>query len=340
MPAQEPLSRWQRFAPTLTLLLAAPLVAEVLPGATRLSSLFVFPIEVCVWGGGAVLIRYAVRRGRLSWIHMLLLALALAIAEECLIQQTSLAPMVLQLKGETYARAGGVNYIYLLWALAYESTFVVFIPVHLVELIFPRQREDPWLGRPGLFTLAALFPIGSFLAWYSWTQIARPKVFHVPAYNPPAPAALTAATIIAALVFTALGPLRNTLPFPRPPRTPPPPWLLGAAGALCAALWYGLVLLAFGIAPAFPPALAAVLALVLLAAILLLLPRWTISPRWQSPHTYSIIFGAMIGSMAAGFIGFIGAAPMDLYFKIAVDLAAVGLMALLGARVRTRPTTV
>ena len=26
-------------------------MAEVLPGATRFSSLFVFPVEVCVWGG-------------------------------------------------------------------------------------------------------------------------------------------------------------------------------------------------------------------------------------------------------------------------------------------------
>jgi hypothetical protein len=52
-------------------------------------------------------------------------ALALAIAEECLIQQTSLAPMFIRLKGETYARAFGVNYVYFLWALVYEAVFVV-----------------------------------------------------------------------------------------------------------------------------------------------------------------------------------------------------------------------
>ena len=76
------------------------------------------------------------------------LALALAIAEECLIQQTSLAPMVLQLKGEMYARAFGVNYVYFLWALVYEAVFVVFLPVHLVELIFPESARRP-LGQPG-----------------------------------------------------------------------------------------------------------------------------------------------------------------------------------------------
>src|SRR6516225_7771042 len=149
-------SVWKRALPALTLVLVAPLVAEVLPGATRFSSLFVLPVEMCVWGGGALMIRYAVRRWHLGWANMLALALALAVAEECLIQQTSLAPMVLQLKGEVYARAWGVNYIYLLWALVYEVAFVVFLPVTLVELIFPDQREGLWVGKAGLVAVAVL----------------------------------------------------------------------------------------------------------------------------------------------------------------------------------------
>src|SRR6516165_5713288 len=159
-------SVWRRALPAFTLVLMAPLVAEVLPGATRFSSLFVLPVEMCVWGGGALMIRYAVRRWHLGWANMLALALALAIAEECLIQQTSLAPMVLQLKGETYARALGVNYVYMLWALVYEPVFVVLVPVHLVELIFPSRREGLWVGKAGLIATAIFFFLGSFLAWY------------------------------------------------------------------------------------------------------------------------------------------------------------------------------
>src|SRR5690242_2906255 len=139
-------SHRRRAAPALLLVLTAPLVAEVLPGATRLSSLFVLPIEMCVWGGGALLIREAVRRRRLGWRNMLLLALALAVAEEWLIQQTSLAPLVIRIKGQTWARALGINYVYFLWALVYETVFVVFLPVYLVELIFPERRDGPWLG--------------------------------------------------------------------------------------------------------------------------------------------------------------------------------------------------
>jgi hypothetical protein len=145
-------SRWKRALPALTLVLAAPLVAEVLPGATRFSSLFVLPVEMCVWGGGALMIRYAVRRWRLGWPHMLALALALAIAEECLIQQTSLAPMVLRLKGETYARAFGVNYVYFLWALVYEAVFVVILLIEGVATrsgVLTHSRSAFRLADPG-----------------------------------------------------------------------------------------------------------------------------------------------------------------------------------------------
>jgi hypothetical protein len=210
-------SIWSRAAPGLSLMVLAPMLAEVLPGATRLSSIFVLPIEVCVWGGGALFIRYAVRRWQLGWRNMLLLALALAVAEECLIQQTSLAPMVIQIKGQVYARAFGMNYVYLLWALVYERVFVVFAPVYLAELIFKRRREGLWLGQTAMVVLAVFFLLGSFLAWFSWTHIARPKVFHVPAYNPPLPALAIAAAAIAALIFCALGPFRKWLAQPATP---------------------------------------------------------------------------------------------------------------------------
>ena len=147
-------SVFRRMAPAFTLALLAPLLAEILPGATRFSAIFVFPIEVCVWGIGAVLIREVVRRKGLGWPSLLLLALVLAIAEECLIQQTSLAPLVIQLKGQVYARAFGVNYVYLLWALIYESVYVVLLPILLAELIFPARRSEGWMSKAGHRRLA------------------------------------------------------------------------------------------------------------------------------------------------------------------------------------------
>ena len=61
MDATTSQARPGRFGPAFTLVVLAPLIAEFLPGATRTSSLFVFPLEMAIWGGGALLIRAAVR---------------------------------------------------------------------------------------------------------------------------------------------------------------------------------------------------------------------------------------------------------------------------------------
>src|SRR6185437_5401020 len=76
-----------------TLLVLAPVIAEVLSGATRLSILFVLIPEVMVWGGGALLARELVRRWRAGATSLLCLGLALSVAEEFIIQQTSIAPL-------------------------------------------------------------------------------------------------------------------------------------------------------------------------------------------------------------------------------------------------------
>ena len=327
-------SIWHRAAPGLVLMLLAPVLAEILPGATRFSAIFVLPIEICVWGGGALLIRDAVRRGQLGWRNLVFLALALALAEECLIQQTSLAPLVIQIKGQNYARAFGVNYVYLLWALVYESVFVVFAPVYLAELIFRSRRDSPWLGRKAMVVVAVLFVLGGFLAWFSWTQIARPKVFHVPAYHPPLSAVAMAVAAITALIFGALGPFRRSLARPPSPLPPPAPWVLGLAAGTWATLWYGLVLLAFGIAPEVPPALPVGGGILIAVVILVLLPRWAAHSRWEERHQFATLFGAIVGSMLVSFIGFIGSLPLDLYFKIGVDVLALILLLALGTRLR------
>lgn len=311
-------------------MIASPLLTEVLPGATRFSTMFVFPIEICVWGGGALLIRYAIRRKELGWLNMLLLALALSVAEEFLIQQTSVAPMVVQIKNITYARAFGINYIYLLWAVVYETIFVVFLPIYLVELIFPQRREELWANKAGLVLVILFFVLGSFFAWYSWTQIARPDVFHVPAYNPPFETIVIAVIAICSLLFAALGPIRKKLTIKLLPLKPPRLRTLNVASALWAVLWYGLVLLAVGIAPAFPSGLAVGVGLLLVAAILFLIPRWTVDRSWNRNHAFAVIFGATLGSMIVGFIGFIGATAIDLYFKIIVDVLACVFMIVIG----------
>jgi len=330
---------WRGAAPALTLVVLAPMLAEVLPGATRLSSIFVFPVEMGVWGGGAVLIRAAVRHWRLGWRNMLLLALALVVAEEFVIQQTSLAPMAIQLAqgAPPYARAFGVNWIYLLWATGYETVFVVFLPVALAELIFPARREAAWVNGAGAAALAACFAVASFLAWFSWTQIARPRDFHVPAYVPPMETIGIGLGLILLLIAAAIGPLRRRIARPSAAWAAPPPAVAGLVAAVFTIAWYWLVLLAFGIRPDFPVAVAGAGGIAIALFVLAAFPRWAAHPSWRDAHGYAATFGAMLGSMAVGFVGFIGAAPLDLYGKAILDALAVALMVALGFKLR-RPS--
>jgi len=322
----------KNISPAIVLIFLAPLITEILPGATRFSSLFVFPIQVIVWGGGALLIRYVIRRKQLGWKSMLYLALVLSIAEEFLIQQTSIAPLVIHLKGETYARALGINYVYLLWALIYESVSVVILPIYLTELIFPERKKDLWVNKGGVVLFSVLFLLGSFAAWFTWTQIARVKVFHVPAYSPSFPLIGTAIIGISILIFMATRKSgKKSLPIQQ--INPPTSWVLMVSGGAWSVILYGLVLLGFGVQPAFPPIVAVLVGLFLAIVALYFLPRWANHTHWNRLHTFSIIFGVMLGSMLISFIGFIGALPKDLYFKIIVDAIAIFLMIRLGLKI-------
>ena len=103
-----------------------------------------------------------------------------------------------------------------------------------------------------------------------------------------------------------------------------------------ATLLYGLVLLAFGIDPVFPPIVAMAGGLLLGVIPLFLIPRWISDARWNRVHAYTLIFGVMTGSMLVSFIAFWGAAlSLDLYFKILVDLVAIILLTRMEFRMRT-----
>ncbi|HET7117682.1 MAG TPA: hypothetical protein VFI29_14400 [Hanamia sp.] len=328
----------KNIAPAITLIFLAPLVTEILTGSTRFSSLFVFPIEIFVWGGGALLIRYVVRKWQLGWKSMLFLALVLSVAEEFLIQQTSIAPLVIHLKGVTYARALGINYVYLLWALIYESVSAVILPIYLTELIFPERKKDLWIKKGGVILFSVLFLLGSFAAWFTWTQIARVKVFHLSAYKPSFMLVATAIIVIAFLIFMASA-KANKKPLPSKQLNPPALWIIMISGIIWSVLLFGLVLLGFGIQPSFPPIIALCGGLVLAVVPIYFLPKWTNNNRWGRMQTFSIIFGIMLGSMLITFVGFIGALPKDLYFKIIVDAVTILLMIRLGLKIRRESAT-
>ena len=85
-------SRWRRAAPVVILLMLSPVITNVLFGAIRITNIVALIPAAGAWGCGSLLIRELVRRRRQGWPAILILGLALALAEECVILQTSLFP--------------------------------------------------------------------------------------------------------------------------------------------------------------------------------------------------------------------------------------------------------
>lgn len=337
----ESVSSTQSAAPTRyrgtiwTLLVLAPVIAEVLSGATRLSILFVLIPEIMVWGGGALLARELVRRWRAGATSLLCLGLALSVAEEFIIQQTSIAPLPFLGANATFGRYAGVNWLYLLFMLGFESVWVVLIPVQVAELIFPERREQPWLRTRGLIATCIAFLIGSRIAWYGWTQQARPRLGATP-YHPPAVLIVACLGAIAVLILAAYllrgyghaGQLAS--------RQPASPWLLGMKAFIFGAAWFALITLVFaprpGIAVWIPLTAGCVWALL----SFILVRYWSAGRGWRDIHRFALSCGTILGCMVMSDVSAAGWTRVDLVGKFIFQICALMGLLLLARRVWRR----
>lgn len=329
-------TRLQRHrAPIWTLLVLAPVIGEVLSGSTRLSFLFVLIPEIMVWGGGALICRELVRRWRAGAPSLLLLGLALSIAEEFIIQQTSLAPLPFPGANATYGRHLGVNWIYFLFMLGYESIWVVLVPVQVTELCFPKNRDQAWLRTRGLITTCIAFIIGSFMAWYGWTQQARKQLGASP-YHPPLIAIVLGLMAIAALtVFAYL--LRETGHVGRTvSRQAANPWLIGSTTFIFGTGWWSLMVLIFAPHPSISAPLALAIGILWAVLCFALLSYFSSGNGWSESHRWATSFAATLSCMLPGYISLAGWTRPDLTFKILTNVAALFAFLLLVRTIRRR----
>jgi len=318
--------------PIWTLLVLAPVIGEVLSGSTRLSFLFVLLPEIMVWGGGALLCRELVRRWRAGALSLLLLGLALSVAEEFIIQQTSIAPLPFPGANAAYARYFGINCLYFLFMLGYESVWVVLVPVLVTELCFPSRRDHPWLRTRGIVVTCICFLVGSVLAWYGWTQQARPRLQAAP-YHPPAALILLGLSLIAALVLLAYLLRGGMRPGRSLTRHTASPWLIGVAIFVWTAVWWLLMALIFAPHPAVPAPLIIVSGTIWACAGFGLAGYWSTGAGWSDAHRFAAAFFATLSCMLPGYLSLAGWTRPDLIFKIVVNVAALIGFLLLARRV-------
>jgi hypothetical protein len=284
-----------------------------------------------------LLCREMVRRWRGGGTSLLLLGLALSIAEECVIQQTSLAPLPFPGANASYGRLWGVNWVYFLFMLGFESVWVVMVPVQVTELIFTEHRDRPWLRRKGMVAACATFVFGSFIAWYSWTQQALPKKLHMPRYHPPLLAILLALAAMGMLMVSAYllrgfggdgkRSERRWVVFP---------WVAGLVALAMGAAWFELIGLMFVPHPIrqvwVPMAVGTAWCLVAYA----LFYRWSIASGWSEVHRLAVVFGATLGCEGMPYLGAAGWPRVDLYGKMILDVLALVGFWLLAKRVLHR----
>lgn len=320
----------QRFAGSIwTLAFLAPVIAEVLSGSTRTSILFVLIPEMMVWGVGALLCRELARRWKAGGTSLLLLGLALSIAEEFLIQQTSLAPLPFAFAHGDYGRMWGINLVYFLFMLGFESVWVVVVPVQVTELIFPAWRERPWLRLRGWMVSCVVFLIGCRIAWYGWVKQARPRLGAAPYHPPIGYLAGGVATIVAliglAYVLRAVG---------RPVRSggTAPAWLAGLTAFVMGAAWFNLIGQIFVPKPwgTANQALAAGTAWALIAFALF--TWWSGKRTWSDAHRFAACWGATLACQAMPYITIASWPKIDVIGKAIFDAGALILFGWLGAK--------
>jgi hypothetical protein len=323
-------TRWWR-TPSGALILLAPLIGELLMGAIRLSYIFAIVPATLIWGCGALMIREVVYRWRGGWTSTLVLGLAVSVAFEFLVQQTSLAPIpwLQQMSIPVYDRIWGVNWLWFFFMLGYEAVWIVLVPILITELLFPQRRHDAWLRPRGLAIGAVGFVLGSVFLWALWTKVTMPLIFHMPAYQPPITTLGLGVMAILLLVATAYALRSQDQNLPITSRSAPQPWLVGVAAMLFGFPWWGLMTLVFAPRPALPLWVPLVVGTAWAAAAFLVIRRWSMTRGWSDRHRWALAFGALLVCMLAGFLGSSTWPAIDLVAKIVLNvIASVRMMSL------------
>ncbi|SDJ01415.1 hypothetical protein [Nonomuraea jiangxiensis] len=333
----------------LLLAVITPVIAELTLGNPPLSQIWLMLLWIPIYGAGTVLIRELVRRRRGGWPSILLLGLAYGIVEEGLVLQALSSPTMYGVAGWA-PRFLGLNSAYAELNLPYHAVFSVALPILLADVAFPSLRDRPYLKRTGVVVAGVVFVLGGLLLRVTVATSIDPG------YQAPVAVLAGCVAAVALLAVVALRVLPPTAPVTSASRaaeasaasratvddTPvgalPGPRVVGVFGVL-AGFGYLALLFPFGGAgqPAFThggwvaaPMLGAAVVAVLAGW---LLRRWTASGGWTDRHSLYLAGGALVGHTVFGVV----ANAVTLADKLglsALGLVMVGLLALLGRRVR------
>ena len=210
----------RRIPPALVLFFLAPVTGELLSGSAppvEFFNPFALIVLPALYGSAALLLRELALHWQKRWPTILVLGLAYGIVEEGLMVKSFFDPnwMDLGLLG-VYGRFGGVNWVWAISLMIYHATVSITIPILLVELMYPEQRDQLWLGRRGHIGLSLLLAADVLFGYLAMTTYRPPFLPYV----------------LAILSTLALAWLGRRLPHSFRWTTPRKVWRSGWLGAL------------------------------------------------------------------------------------------------------------
>jgi len=142
--------RLLKFPPALALFLLAPVIGELLSGSSPPAEFFSpvgFVLLVSLYGGGAVVVRELKLRWNKGIGSLLLLGAAYGVLEEGLMVTSFFSPSWPDLGAlGVYGRWLGVNWVWAEMLTIYHAVFSTTVPIILVELAYPQQSQQRWVG--------------------------------------------------------------------------------------------------------------------------------------------------------------------------------------------------
>jgi hypothetical protein len=170
----------KRILPALLLFLLSPVCGELLSSSAPPTEFFkplTFFTLCLLYGGGAILVRETAFRWKKGWLSILVLGAAYGIIEEGLMVKSFFDPgwMDLGILG-SYGRWLGVNWVWTAELIYFHAVFSIGIPILITTLVFPAQKDAPWLSRNNLILVFALFVLDVIFGFLALTSY-RPPVF-------------------------------------------------------------------------------------------------------------------------------------------------------------------
>ncbi len=152
-------------APALLLVVLAPFIGELLLGSTPLHLAIAYPallpLQVALYGSGALLVRELTRRAGRGWPTLLLLALGYGLVEEGLGDMSLFDASYDARHLLGIASWLGVGWFWWLHVLTMHAVWSIGAAVALSETLVPERADEAWLSRAGLLACGAVFVLAA-----------------------------------------------------------------------------------------------------------------------------------------------------------------------------------